>query len=151
MKATVKGNTMNTTIKRYVAIAKAVGCLQRCQQTNNTEWADKHANAILDLMDSAPRGSGIDCGTKLLAESTEEHLQFGVSFHHMNENGMYDGWTEHVLHVTPSFVFGCDTRFTGPNRNGIKEYLYDVYSMWLNEDVEEWAGYEQPKTAELAQ
>lgn len=135
-----KGETMNT-IKRVVAIAKAVGCLQRCQAGGNQEWAEKHANALLELMESAPRGSGIDCGTKLSTEATAEHLQFEVSFHHMDENGGYDGWTEHVLHVTPSFEVGFHCRFTGSNRNEIKDYLSDVYHAWLSEEVAEWTGY----------
>jgi len=128
-------------IKRVVAIATAVGCLKRCQDSNNSEWAEKHANAILELMESAPSGSGIDAGTRLLAESTEEHLQFAVDYHHMDDGGCYDGWSEHVLHVTPSFVLGFNARFTGPDRNQIKEYLYDVYGAWLGEEIPQWTGY----------
>lgn len=129
------------TIKRVVAIAKAVGSLKRCQDNDNTEWAEKHANALLELMESAPSGSGIDCGTKLLEESTAEHLQFGADYHHMDEGGGYDGWTTHVIHVTPSFETGFDLRITGRDRNQIKQYLADVYSAWLGEDIEQWVGY----------
>lgn len=137
---------MSKQIKRVVAIAKAVGCLQRCQANNNQEWATKHANALLELMASAPHGSGIDRGTRLSTEANSEHLQFEVAYHHMNDGGYYDGWTEHVLHVTPSFEHGFICRFTGSNRNDIKSYLSDVYNDWLGEEVYEWTGYPPVET-----
>lgn len=135
------------TIKRYTALAKAIGSMKRCEAAGNTEWADKHANAILALMDSAPSGSGIDSGTKLLDESTSNRLVFGVDFHHMDEGGCYDGWTEHKVVVTPAFEIGFDLIVTGRDRNGIKEYLGEVYSAWIDEEVEEWLGYEQTAVA----
>jgi len=53
----------------------------------------------------------------------------------MNENGYYDGWTDHVIHVTPSLTQGFSLRITGTNRNGIKDYLVDIYGTWLDEEV----------------
>ena len=48
--------------------------------------------------------------------------------------GMYDGWTEHELHVTPSFG-GIDLRITGRDRNETKGYLYDVYAIALQAEI----------------
>ena len=87
-------------------------------------------------MQDAPSGSGIDCGTKLDSASSPEKLIFFIEFHHMNEVGYYDGWTQHKLIITPSLVFYYDMKITGPNRNGIKEYLYDIYGEWLDMDFE---------------
>jgi len=69
--------------------------------------------------------------------STPEHLVFHCSYHHMNENGYYDGWTDHIVHVTPSLIHGFRLRITGTNRNGIKDYLVDIYRTWLNETIKE--------------
>lgn len=53
-----------------------------------------------------------------------------------NENGMYDGWTQHSIIVRPSFVHGLDITITGKDRNQIKEYLHDVYFSALTEPYE---------------
>lgn len=82
------------------------------------------------LMCDAPSGSGIDCGTTLCEdECTPTRLVFACSFHHMNDVGMYSGWTEHVVTITPTFE-GVHVAVSGRNRNGIKDYLADVYYAW---------------------
>jgi hypothetical protein len=58
-----------------------------------------------------------------------------TSFHHMNENGMYDGWTDHQIIITPSFISGFDIRVTGRNMKGIKEYLIDLFHYVLSKEV----------------
>lgn len=85
------------------------------------------------IMDSAPSGSGIDNGTKLdETKSGQAKLVFTFGYHHMNEHGFYDGWTDHTAVVTPSFN-GFNLKITGRDRNQIKDYLYDVYAHWLRE------------------
>lgn len=85
-------------------------------------------------MSTAPSGSGIDAGTKLDDSSTKDKLVFAFGYHHMDEHGYYDGWTEHTAVVKPSMCFGYDLRITGRDRNGIKEYLASVFDHWLNEE-----------------
>lgn len=81
-----------------------------------------------------PSGSGIDCGTKIdLDASNRNKLVLLAAYHHMNESGMYDGWTEHRIIVVPDLASGFTLNITGRNRNGIKEYLYDTYWPVLNE------------------
>jgi hypothetical protein len=53
----------------------------------------------------------------------------------MTEGGMYDGWTEHTVVVTPSLAFGINIRITGRNRNDIKDYLHDVFHEALTKGV----------------
>jgi hypothetical protein len=54
----------------------------------------------------------------------------------MDENGYYCGWTEHNIILTPNFG-SFDMRITGKDKNGIKDYLYqlwfDVFS--INETI----------------
>jgi hypothetical protein len=106
----------------------------------------KHYQAISNMVatrpdlipavnDSAPSGSGFDSGTTLNEEKSKENrLVFDTAFHHMDEWGGYDGWTEHQVIVTPSLVFGFTLRITGRDRNGIKDYINDVFSCWLKEE-----------------
>ena len=61
---------------------------------------------------------------------------FTFGFHH-GRHGSYDGWTHHTAVVTPSFD-GINLRITGVNRNGIKQYLHDLFHFALNEARENW-------------
>ena len=124
--------------KNYQALANRIIAKNNCIDTKNWEWEEKHLATIEKIMTSSPSGSGIDCGTKIdLEKSTDEKLIFYCGFHHMNENGMYDGWTEHEIIVTPSLAFTINIKITGKNRNQIKEYLHDVYYWWLIEETSE--------------
>ncbi len=83
-----------------------------------------------------PSGSGIDSGTKFdLGGSLVDCLVFHVSFHHTNEHGSYDGWTEHKVRVKPAFD-GVRLTISGPDRNQVKEYLHEVYSECLTRQIE---------------
>ena len=116
------------------AFATAVDAYHRCRETGN-EWAARHRETIERLLkDAMPSGSGIDTGTRLdLDRSTGDRLVFGASFHHMNEHGMYDGWTDHEIIVTPALIGRITLRITGRNRNEIKDYLHEVYHTALLE------------------
>lgn len=102
------------------------------------EWFNKHEDKIEALVKQhLPSGSGFDCGTKIdFDESTGEKLVFTTEYHHMHESGMYDGWTEHRVIVTPSLQFGYEMKVTGRNRNDIKDYIHEQFSYALGEEVE---------------
>lgn len=121
----------------YQRIAQLVAQNQNCVKANNDEWEYKSRAELEQIAkDILPSGSGIDCGTKIdLAASDSNKLVLLASYHHMNECGMYDGWTEHSIIVTPDLVFGFNLKITGRNRNGIKEYLNDVYHTALSEPM----------------
>jgi hypothetical protein len=105
-------------------VAARKNCLSASANDSQREWADKHEDTIERLVKQfMPRGSGFDSGTKIdLDRSHASKLVFETAFHHMDENGFYDGWTEHTVTVTPSFQ-GFDVRVSGRNRNDIKEYI----------------------------
>lgn len=120
----------------YQELASLVDARLRCLATGNS-FAEQHEERILSIVkNQLPSGSGIDCGTKIdLEKSTGSKLVFEVAYHHMNEDGYYSGWTEHVLTVKPSLIFDIELSIGGRNRNDIKEYLYDVYRCALTEGV----------------
>lgn len=115
------------------AIAQALLAIDR----SDAEWQAKHEEAIRDLVKkTGPSGGGIDCGTSVdFDRSRPDLLVFQTSFHHMNEHGSYDGWTNHDVIVKPSLAFGFTLRIMGNDRNGIKDYLADVYQQWLSSEV----------------
>lgn len=102
-----------------------------------TDMARQHENRANTLVSNyCPSGSGWDRATELDWDaSTPNHLVFVGSFHHMNDGGMYDGWTDHTIHARPSLFDGIDLRITGTNRNEIKDYLHDLFSDALKREV----------------
>ena len=123
--------------KVYEAIARRVDALRRC----NAEWVIKHTECIDSLVRGhMPSGSGFDCGTQFdiesHVESPADRLVFSTAFHHMNECGMYDGWTDHKVIIRPSLRDGFTMTITGRDRNGIKEYIADVFHSALNAETD---------------
>jgi len=116
------------------AIDAALTASRNCETSGNTEWARKWSDR-LDWIERnvLPSGSGIDNGTTINRDR-KDGVVLEVSFHHMDEHGHYDGWTDHVIHVAPSFS-GIDITVTGPNRNDIREYLADTFYHELTQDA----------------
>ncbi len=108
------------------------------KKTDTREWIDKHEDMIETLVkDHMPSGSGFDAGTKLdLERSHADKLVFTTGFHHMNDGGFYDGWTEHEVHVTPSLASNYHMRITGRDRRDIKDYIYQSFDHAIQTDVE---------------
>lgn len=120
-------------VKLYQRIACTIQAIENCHKANNTVWIDKHNETLDSLESMLPSGSGIDNGTKIDRDrSTSNKIVLTFGFHHMDENGFYDGWTEHTLTVRPSLAFGTDLTISGPNRNQIKDYLYETFSHCLD-------------------
>jgi len=109
------------------SVAARLNCLATEERTNEKhDWTDKNTDTIETLVKNfMPSGSGIDCGTKIdLDQSTGEKLVFHFGYHHMNENGFYDGWTEHKLTVTPSLQFETHLEEELTRREMVRRKLY---------------------------
>lgn len=101
------------------------------------QWKENHEHALHKLEQRLPSGAGIDAGTTInLDRSTREKTVLQTSYHHMNDSGMYDGWTEHAVTVSASLVHRLNIRIGGPNRNQIKDYLHDVFTECLLEQYQ---------------
>ena len=122
--------TVNQTVIQ--AIAAAVAARENCIKSGNAEWQDKWEDRLHSLQKQLPSGSGIDSGTRIdIDASSGRKIVLLASFHHMNDVGMYDGWTEHKVIVTPAFD-GVDIVITGRNRNEIKDYLVETFDHALS-------------------
>jgi hypothetical protein len=115
-------------------LASTVQALKNCVCSHNVEWEEKHRATIAEIVaDYLPSGSGIDNGTTIdLDASGAKKIVLSCGYHHMDEHGGYDGWTEHTIVAEPTFG-GFSLTIKGRNRNGIKEYLGDVYHAALSE------------------
>jgi hypothetical protein len=122
----------------YAHMSSLIAAMANCKKANNQEWWEKHRDRLIVLTRARmPSGSGIDSGTMLdLDRSTPEKLVFTTAFHHMNNDGFYDGWTDHKVLVTPSLAHGFNLHITGRDRNQIKDYLYEVFSHDLHQEID---------------
>jgi len=123
-------------------IVQRLASIQHCRNNGNKEWEEKHTAKLADLCQRfLPHGSGIDMTYPdslhgLYIEKTSSvRIVIALAYHHMNEHGYYDGWTDHTIIATPRFD-GIDVRVTGSNRNDIKDYLGELYHMALNQKIE---------------
>ena len=124
--------------KVYQKLASSIDARLTCIKRENEYWETEHFEQIHHIMTTAPSGSGIDSGTTIdLDKSTGEKLVFHLGYHHMNDWGYYDGWTDHTITVRPSFRFNTILTISGPNRDDVKDYLHEIYHIWLNEEVPE--------------
>lgn len=121
-------------IKLYQQLVQTQMAIDSCRKTNNTLWQERHEEKLAKLAKTLPSGSGIDNGTTI-EQITENKIVLSFGFHHMDENGFYNGWTQHRCTVKPSLVNGIDLSITGPNKNDIKDYLYEVYFHTLTNEV----------------
>jgi hypothetical protein len=126
------------------ALATAIGARLNCLKSGNGEWCDRWGDRIETIRREALlSGSGFDGGTALyLGTSTSDAIRFGVSFHHMDESGMYDGWSDHTVTATPSFVHQVELTISGRNRNDIKDYIAESMHAALTAPWRGWTADE---------
>jgi hypothetical protein len=122
---------MRTVINCIASLVEArANCLRGVQSKPQlAEWIGKHASYADKLAaDYLPSGSGFDSGTRIdWSRSRPERIVFATAFHHMDENGFYDGWTEHSVTVRPSLAHVFTVTVSGKDRNGIRDYIADAF------------------------
>lgn len=119
----------------YRVLASRIDARLNCIKNRNEEWKEKHEERIIELLEEhMPHGSGFD-GEYITVDwdksTGEKIILINVDFHHLNENGFYDGWTEHTVTITPSLLFGFTMKISGRDRNDIKDYIYEVIQFAL--------------------
>lgn len=121
-------------MKTYEWLAQKVAAIHNCRAAGLDEWRERHTEALEAFVrDGAPSGSGFDNGTRLNLEcSNARRLVFTTAFHHLDEHGSYDGWTEHIVTVRPNLALGFELTVGGKDRDGIKDYIADVFHEWLS-------------------
>ena len=135
---------MSRTKTLAALIAETAVWAERAQNNEHAQWGDIAHDRLAQLVRLLPSGSGIDSGTELVsADRTKIVLTAG--YHHMNDGGYYDGWTEHRITIRPRFD-GLEVTISGRNRNDIKEYLHQTYHHALSAPVTESV---HPETREV--
>ena len=128
--------------KVYRELAVAIDAMQTCQNRTkaggtDSGWGESWREYIETICrEMLPSGGGWNSGTKMDFDASQgEKLVLYGSFHHMDENGCYDGWTDHRVTVYPSMIHRISLAISGRNRNDIKDYLYDRFRCALEADM----------------
>lgn len=104
---------------------------------NKKYWLSHWTDVIEHIQDNhLPHGSGIDSGCCIDNDSVNPIIIY-TAFHHMDECGGYEGWTEHTIKVYPDFISDITLKITGKNRNMIKDYLYELFYNDLTSEMTE--------------
>ncbi len=128
MKATPLYVALASLCQRYHNLAKQPE-LNRDMEDHCLEEAHRLVREYM------PSGSGFDAGTELVIDVCDAStLVFKTAFHHMDEHGGYDGWSEHKVKVTAEFG-GFDIYVGGRDRNQIKDYIADTFHYALSQEV----------------
>lgn len=122
----------------YECIARAFIARKNCEENGTEEWFERHSDRIEQLVHTyLPSGSGFDLGTSIDWDASRpDRLVFNTAFHHMDENGYYDGWTDYQVICRASLAFGFDLRITGRDRRDIKDYIHDAFHSALDRMLE---------------
>lgn len=99
---------MATQRRIYEVLNTAVSAKRNCMKIDrvNTEWENKWDDLIRHIEKNyLPSGSGFDAGTKVDEDAcvNNRKIVLTFSYHHMDEHGYYDGWTEHKAVILPCF------------------------------------------------
>lgn len=123
---------MRTANKLINEIAALCVARSNCENSGLGEWMRTHSARLDQLArDFLPSGSGFDNGTAIHRSSDAGKVLFSTSFHHMDENGFYCGWTSHKVTVRPSLIGGYTVTVSGPNRRDIREHIADTFHAML--------------------
>ena len=105
------------------------------------EFKIKKMNELDELSNLLPSGSGIDSGCTIDEEkSTKNRIVIHSSFHHMDENGFYCGWSEFTVTAIPDFMNDFNLKIVGNNAiypafSDTKDYLYELFWESLNKNI----------------
>ena len=126
-------NSQTRVAPAYRIISAALHRIANLDRAGNTVQAsDVVAGLERWIKAHAPSGSGFDRGTSLVDSSKPDRIVLRADFHHMDGNGFYCGWSEHMVVLTPTFLFGVQTSVTGRDMRDIKSYIQSTFHHWAS-------------------
>jgi hypothetical protein len=137
---------MTTTVA--TAISEAIRARNNRRKNGDKKWQARWEQRLTQLEGCLPSGSGVDSGTKIELDvnNPEVSLAFVMNFHHMTGDGMYDGWTKHIIYVTATFGKSFVMRCAGRDKNNIKDYLCEILDAALGAEAPEHPWLEKEAT-----
>jgi hypothetical protein len=98
------------------------------------EWSTRWQDRLDAMLQALPHGSGLDTAWRYdLDKCSAECVVLTISYHNMDEQGGYCGWSDLVITIRPSLIHGTVLRITGGD-SLLKDYLYDILTSALCEE-----------------
>ena len=98
----------------YRKLAQYIEARENCIKNKNDDWTDKWDEKIDKIINNLPHGSGIDGKTEIdLEKSNSNRIVINSEFHHMNDGGFYDGWTNFTIVIKPSLAHLFELQIKG--------------------------------------
>lgn len=92
-------------IRLYQAIVFNGMSRMHCAKNGNLEWEKIWNERLNELQELLPSGGGLDSGIFIIRDTITAHnFVLTGKYHHMNEQGYYDGWYHWNAVVRPSFL-----------------------------------------------
>lgn len=128
-------------------IASLTAAYHNCLNSGNNEWKLKHRDKLEDIAKNyLPSGSGFDSGTTIDVNDSNgiDCIILETSYHHMNDVGMYCGWSEHKITIRPTFNgpdWEIESDYSGVDdadfyQDGFEEYLDDEIYHHLTQEID---------------
>ena len=118
----------------YQHMASAIDAMKRCERNGNAEWRVRHNDRLHAMLQALPHGSGLDTDWHYDGDKCNaERVTLTISYHNMDEQGGYCGWSDLVITIRPSLIHGTVLRITGGD-SLLKDYLYDILTSALCEE-----------------
>jgi hypothetical protein len=108
--------------------------IDNCKRSGNNEWEERWRVRLDKLIDHVPTWSGTTL-KRGDVDVTSAAIRYDVSYHHMNDTGHWDGWTEHTITVRPAF-HGVNVRVSGRDRNDVKDMIHEAVNHAFTLNVE---------------
>jgi hypothetical protein len=128
---------MTTTVQTIAhEIYKALDARKNCIRFGgNGDWQSRwEAHLQRIARELLPSGSGVDSGTRI-GELSGNGFTLTFSYHHMNSDGFYTGWTDHKVTVRPGF-YGLEVSVSGRDKgDGFKHQLSEIYRHTLMSEM----------------
>lgn len=114
---------------KKINLSKLANVLQAYKSLpDGHEWKERHLLTIQEIEASLPRGAGLDKGCTInILKSHRNRIVIETSYHHMNEQLGYDGWTDHKAVIIPDLINGFIINITGRDKNDIKNFLGQIF------------------------
>lgn len=87
------------------------------------------------IEDSLPGGSGFDLGTTI-ERVTDQNIVFWTAVHRMEPKGVYDGWTEHRVVVSPATGLVIHIDMSIANLNHVRDRIEKVFNEAMAQEFE---------------
>ena len=109
------------------------------------EYVSSKEKQLRDLiLNYLPSGSGFDGNINIDKKSTDKKIILHVEYHHMNDNGFYDGWSTFKIIITPSLAYDYSMQVKGETvvkkyfYDGVfKNYIIDTFIPYLDKEMED--------------